>query len=263
LPGDKVLRINEESTEGLSLQEAVQKIRGPNGTSVELTVLRGEETKEIAISRETIRVPVLEWEIKEGNVAYIRLFSFSEEAAGRVRNVMRELQSRRPGPAGIVFDLRNNPGGYLEVSQEVVGWFVEPNSTVAIEDFGDAREDRIYSSVGNGEFRNTPMVVIINEGSASASEIMAGALRDLRGVQLVGEKSFGKGSIQELFSLSGGSSVKITIAKWLTPNGESIAERGLEPDVVVERTAEDIEADRDPQLEKALEVLNPKPYESR
>lgn len=252
--GDKIVKIDGEETANLSLNEAVQKIRGGKGTKVVLTIVRGEaEQRDISVIRDTIKIPVLEWEIKDGDVAHIQLFSFSESAPTAFRQALLEIL-RRPVEK-IVLDLRNNPGGFLEVAQELAGWFVNPGEVVAIEDFGDERQKREYRAVGNGALRNFEVVVIINEGSASAAEIMAGALRDLKGTTLVGKKSFGKGSIQELTNLKGGSSLKVTIARWLTPSGKSITDEGLEPDVKVEMTEEDTLAGRDPQLEKALEII--------
>lgn len=252
--GDKVIEVDGESTFDLTLNEAVQLIRGPGGTDVVLTVVRDDgEPQEISITRDTIKVPVVEWEIKDGGIVHVELFSFSNEATKAFREALLEIL-RNPVDK-VVLDLRNNPGGYLEVAQELMGWFVDPGEVVAIEDFGDGRQQREYRAIGNGALKNFDVVVLINQGSASASEIMAGALRDIRGVQLVGTKSFGKGSIQELKNLKGGSSVKVTIAKWLTPSGISISEEGLEPDFEVEITSEDEEAEVDPQLDKALEIL--------
>ncbi|KPJ56711.1 hypothetical protein AMJ49_04100, partial [Parcubacteria bacterium DG_74_2] len=155
----------------------------------------------------------------------------------------------------IILDLRNNPGGYLEVAVDIAGWFLERGDVVAIEDFGGKEENIEYKAKGNAKFLDYPMIVLINQGSASGSEILAGALRDNRDIKLVGEASFGKGSVQELERLPGASSLKITIAKWLTPNGELITDVGLMPDIEVEMTEEDYEKDRDPQLNKAIEII--------
>jgi len=151
-------------------------------------------------------------------------------------------------------DLRNNPGGYLEVAQDITGWFLEKGKIVAIEDFGQGNEQE-YKAQGPGTFSDYKVVILINQGSASASEILAGALRDNRGILLIGEKSFGKGSVQEVEKLEEGSSLKITVAKWLTPKGQLITDVGLEPDIKVEMTEEDYEQDRDPQLDKAIEII--------
>jgi carboxyl-terminal processing protease len=162
---------------------------------------------------------------------------------------------KRAGTDRMVLDLRNNPGGYLEVAQLLAGYFVDVGEVVVLEDFRDEREDVVYRASGEGTFRTMKVVVLINEGSASAAEIMAGALRDVRGIQLIGAKSFGKGSVQALEDLAGGATLKVTVARWLTPAGVSISEEGLKPDIEVAMTAEDIDAGRDPQLERALSVV--------
>ncbi len=155
----------------------------------------------------------------------------------------------------IILDLRGNPGGYLEVAQYVSGWFLEKGNVVVIEDFGGKKENEIYKANGNGRFADYPIVVLIDGGSASASEILAAALRDNRSIKLIGEKSYGKGSVQELRNLQGGSTLKVTIAYWLTPKGDQISEKGLEPDITVEMSEEDYNEGRDPQLEKAIELI--------
>ena len=153
----------------------------------------------------------------------------------------------------IVLDLRNNPGGYLEVAQDIAGFFLERGAVVTIEDSGE--EQKEFKAKGTSVFKGYPVVVLINQGSASGSEILAGALRENRGTALIGETSFGKGSVQQLERLSDDSSLKVTVAKWLTPNGETIHEEGLEPDVKVGIEEEDYEEGRDPQLERALEII--------
>lgn len=256
-PGDKIIKINDTVAQDLTVDEAVNLIRGPKGTEVPLTIFREDwgKSKEIKIIREVIQIPSMKWEIKEGDIAYIKLYHFSENAGVDFREAaVKILQS----PAKkIILDLRNNPGGYLEIAQDIAGWFLERGEIVVIEDFGEKKEQKIYRSAGPGRFLEYPMVILINQGSASGAEILAGALRDNRGIPLVGEKSFGKGSVQELEKLSGGSSLKITVAKWLTPKGELITDRGLEPDAgyKVEMTDEDYEKERDPQLDKAIEMI--------
>jgi len=183
----------------------------------------------------------------------LKLYHFTEKAGSDFRIAAFEILN---SPAKkIILDLRNNPGGYLEVAQDIAGWFLEKGQIVAIEDFGEGKEQNEYFAEGPSRLLEYPLVILINEGSASGSEILAGALRDNRGTILVGEKTFGKGSIQELEKLRGGSSLKITIAKWLTPKGELISDIGLEPDLKVEMTEEDYEQERDPQLDKAIEVI--------
>ncbi len=253
--GDKILEIDGNPTTDITIDEAVELIRGPKGTEVALTILRKEWDlpKEFKVKRAVIEIPSLKWELKEGEIAYIQLYQFTEKASSDFKKAALEILN---SPAKkIILDVRNNPGGYLRVVQDIAGWFLERGKMVAIEDFGKNKKKNYYKSQGPASFLDYPLVVLINEGSASGSEILAGALRDNRGVLLIGEKTFGKGSVQELEKLSGGSSLKVTVAHWLTPKGDLITERGLEPDIKVEISEEDFEAGRDPQLEKAIEIL--------
>jgi len=254
-PGDLIVRIDDTPARDLTLEEAVSLIRGPRGVDVVLSILRDDwtESREFSITRAVIKIPSLEWEILEGNIAYIQLFHFSEPAArifGMAANGVLASSADR-----IILDLRNNPGGFLEVAVTIAGWFLEKDQLVVTEDFGEEGKERTYKAKGSGRLGSYPLVILLNQGSASASEILAGALRDHRGVMIVGEKSFGKGSVQELESLAGDASLKITVANWLTPNGSHITDIGLEPDVKVEMTPEDFEEERDPQFDKALEIV--------
>ena len=254
--GDKILKIDDTVTSDLNLNQAIGLIRGPKGTTVKLTIIHLNEDKvtEISIVRDDIKIPTIKWELKKDKIAYIQLFNFGQTAPAAFRKAILEVL-RSPADR-IILDLRNNPGGYLEVSQDLLGWLVESGETVAIEDFGNnGQGTKEYPAAGNAVLKNVPMVVLINEGSASASEIMAGALRDIRRIKLIGAKSFGKGSVQELANLRQGTSLKVTIAKWLTPSGKSIMNEGLEPDIKVEITKDDIENLKDPQLEKAIEEV--------
>ena len=254
-PGDKIIKINNLETFEMSVEEAIGLIRGPKGTEVTLTIIRDgwETAQDIKVIREVIKIPSLKWELIDNDIAYVRIYQFSENLNFEFRKKAIEILN---SPAKkVILDLRNNPGGYLEVAQYVAGWFLEKNKTVVIEDFGQDKEKNIYRSEGNGEFYQYPTVVLINQGSASASEILAGALRDNYNAKLIGEKSLGKGSIQEQVRLEKDSSVKITVAKWLTPKGISISGVGLEPDIEVEMTDEDYQENRDPQLEKAIEFI--------
>jgi len=252
--GDKIIKIDGKDTRGIIIDEAVKLIRGPKGTEVTLTVFRDgwPEAKDFNIIREVIEIPSLTWEMKDSDIAYIKLYHFSSIASSAFSKAALEILNSKAEK--IILDLRNNPGGYLEVAQDIAGWFLERGAVVAIEDFGENKEAKEYNAKGPAKLLSYPTVVLINQGSASGSEILAGALRDNRGIKLVGEKSFGKGSVQELKELTKGS-LKVTVARWLTPQGTLIADKGLEPDFVVEMTEEDIEKDRDPQLEKAIEIL--------
>ena len=252
--GDRIVKINDTVTEGMSVEKAVSLIRGPKGTSVTLSLFREgwEETKEFTIVREVIIIPSLEWELKE-DVAHIKLFQFSEKAGRDFRKASQEILVSKA--QYIVLDVRNNPGGFLDIAVDIAGWFVERGSVVVTEELKDKSEQRVHQARGTAGLLSYPIVVLINEGSASASEILAGALRDDRGILLVGKQSFGKGSVQEIQNLRDDSSLKVTIAKWLTPKGTVIQDVGLKPDIEVENTLEDEEKDLDPQLDRALEVV--------
>ncbi len=253
--GDKILEIDDTSTRDLFLEEAVNLIRGEKGTEVVLTISREslKEPKEISITRDTIEIPIARWELKNSNIAYIKLYHFTGNLPGKFKGMASEIISA--GAKKIILDLRNNPGGYLETAVDIGGWFIPKGEIVAIEDHGEEENQKKYRSKGHKGLQDFPIVVLINRGSASASEILAGALRDIREIKLIGEKSFGKGSIQSLEEFKGGSSLKVTVAKWLTPLGTSISDEGLTPDIEIELTDEDYDNDRDPQLNKALEVL--------
>ena len=196
----------------------------------------------------------MEWSLRNNDIAYIQMYQFDETLSPDFKAItLKILQS----PAKkIVLDLRDNPGGYLSTAQDIAGLFLEKGQVVTIEDFGKDKEQQIYKTEGNSELANYPIVVLINQGSASASEILAGALRDNRNVKLVGNKSFGKGSVQEVVDLRGGAFLKVTIANWLTPKGNYTSEVGLTPDVKVDMTEDDYKQEKDPQLDKALEIVN-------
>ena len=256
MPGDIIVKIDGNDATGMAVEEAVKLIRGKKGTEVVLNIYRDSwlVSKDIKIIRDTIKVPSVEWQLKDNDVAYIQIFQFDQSLSTDFKKVAIEILN---SPAKkIVLDLRNNPGGYLELSQEIAGWFLERGQVVTIEDFGKDKEQEIYKTDGNANLINYPMVILINSGSASASEILAGTLRDNRGIKLIGTKSLGKGSVQQVINLKDGSSIKITIAKWLTPKGNSIAEVGLSPDIKIDITEKDMQEEKDPQLEKALEIIN-------
>jgi len=254
-PGDKILKIDDVSTEGMSVEKAVSLIRGKRGTKVTLTIAREgwEESRDFEIQRAVISVPSLEWKMIDGTVAHVKIFQFSEKAGRDFTAAASQMRSQ--GAQRIILDVRSNPGGFLQIAEDITGWFVKPGEVVVIEDFGAEKEQQKHVAEGNGLFSETPTVVLMNEGSASASEILAGALRDIRGTQLIGKKSFGKGSVQELVELRDNSFLKVTVANWLTPKGSFITDKGLEPTVEVDLTDEDFENEKDPQLDKALEVV--------
>lgn len=253
--GDKILRINATSTQDLLLDEAVRMIRGEKGTEVKLLILRDtfDTPKEYTIRRDEIKIEIISTEQKSNGIFVIKLNHFTENAAYEFRKAIQQFYDS--GSNKLIFDLRNNPGGYLTISVDIASWFIPSGEIVARERYASGEED-IYRSNGYRLLEEVPVVVLINEGSASAAEIVAGALRDIRGIKLVGAKTFGKGSVQEVELLDDGSSLKITIAKWLTPKGTEINGIGLEPDVKVELPpTEEQDPKRDLILEKGIEML--------
>ncbi len=254
--GDQIIKINGKNTSDMSIDEAVSMIRGKKGTEVTLTIFRDgwSQTKDFTIIRDTIKVDSISWELKDNDIAYIHIRQFDQSLSSDFKKAAFEILA---SPAKkIVIDLRNNPGGYLDVCQDIAGWFLKPGQIVTIEDFGKGKNQQRYEAQGSGSFFDYPTVTLINKGSASAAEILAGALRDDRNIQLIGEKSFGKGSVQQVVDLQDGTSfLKVTIAKWLTPKGASISDVGLSPDVKVDLSDGDLNAKKDPQLDKALEIV--------
>ena len=256
--GDKIIKIDDLVAADMTIDKAVSKIRGPKGSEVILTVLReddGSQPREIKIVRDTINVKSVKLELRDDNIAYIRISRFGNDTATEMNRAASKIIAKKS--KGIILDLRNNPGGYLEAAVDVSSKFISRDKIVVMEEMGDGSRKN-HKSRGKGILGNVPIVVLVNGGSASSSEIVAGALRDNIGAELVGKKTFGKGSVQELERLSGGSSLRITVAKWLTPNGEYIMEKGISPDFEVDLTKDDYNNDRDPQLDKAIEVLKEK-----
>jgi carboxyl-terminal processing protease len=253
--GDLILKINEESASGLSADEAAQKIRGPKGSKVKLILIHSgeKESYEVEIVRDTIVVPSVEVDFLSANgqtVAHLKLLKFGDRTADEWEKAISQIINHQPQVAGVVLDLRNNPGGYLTSSVFIASEFLSSGIVVQQEGADSSRET--YSVNRQGELLNQPLVVLINEGSASASEIVAGSLRDHQRAEIVGAKSFGKGTIQEAEDLPGGAGLHITTARWLLPSGESVDETGLKPDVEVK---DDSQTETDEQLEKAIEVL--------
>ena len=252
--GDKVFAIDDESTMGISIDAAVRKIRGAEGTDVTLTISREgmDEVENITITRGVIVVKSVNTELRDDDILVVKITNFNGDTSNLFNDAVREILSK--DPKGVILDLRNNPGGFLDTSIEVSSEWIE-EGVVVIEQFSDDRQNE-YLSRGRARLKDYLTVVLVNEGSASASEIVAGALRDHEEATIVGMQTYGKGSVQSLQEFSDGSSAKITVAKWMTPNGSSINKEGVTPDVVVDLTIEDFEADLDPQMDKAVEILN-------
>lgn len=255
-PQDIIIKIDDKDTTNITLPEAVSLIRGPKGTEINLTILReGEqEPRLFVLKRDTIVVKSVEVSFKNTasgkNIAVVKLSRFGERTKQEWEAVVSEISSKEVG--GVVLDLRNNPGGFLEGAVYIASEFLDGGDVVLQE---NSQGERIAFKVNrNGKLTKLSLVALINKGSASASEIVAGALQDRKRAKLVGEKTFGKGTIQEAEDLPGGTGIHITVAKWLTPNGRWVNDTsGLEPDVTIEGDKED--DTKDPQLDKAIELL--------
>ncbi|MDD5721332.1 MAG: S41 family peptidase [Candidatus Pacebacteria bacterium] len=254
--GDKILKIDSTMTSSLSIDEAIKLIRGPKGTAVTLTILRegSDKPEEIKIVRDTINIPTLDTEKRTDGIFVIKLYSFSANSANLFRNAMKKFSES--GSDKLLLDLRGNPGGYLDAAVDMASWFLPSGKTVVTEDYGNNRKAEIFRSKGYNIFNDKlKFVILIDGGSASASEILAGAMQDNKRAKLVGSQSFGKGSVQEVVDVTPDTILKITVAKWLTPNGTSISEKGLTPDYPVEITQKDLDTKIDPQMDKAVELL--------
>lgn len=250
--GDIVVAVDDDPiTPDATIDEVVQAIRGQRGTQVTLTIARQADTetqtRDIIITRDTITVESVSLQQLDGNIAHVRISSFNGDTADQFDAIARQLATNRPD--GIILDVRNNPGGFLQTAVDIAAYFFEPG-TLVVTERGD--EETSHNTRGVPRLRDIPVVVLINQGSASASEIIAGALADQLSAPIVGEKSFGKGSVQELVPFKDGSSLRVTVAKWFTPSGRSIDDEGIEPTTVVE---DNNETEVDEQLEAAQQAL--------
>ncbi len=257
--GDYIAAIDGVDSRSLTIDEAVKKIRGEKGTKVKLTIVRGSESpKEIEITRDLINVPSVTSELKADNVGYIKIRRFGEDTAQEVRKAGLELKLQ--GAKVLVLDVRDNPGGYLQSAVDVASEFYSEG--VVVEERSRNSKTKVDNAKPGGALTDIPVIVLINEGSASASEILAGALNDKDEAILIGEKSYGKGSVQEVICLNNilfsnnckGPSLKVTIANWFTPNGVNISKEGIKPEFEVKLTEDDANNNRDPQLDKAIEL---------
>jgi carboxyl-terminal processing protease len=257
--GDFIAAIDGTDSHSLTIDEAVNKIRGEKGTKVKLVIVRGsEQPKELEITRDIINVPSVSYELKQDNIGYIKIRRFGDDTAKAVREAGASLRSQ--GAKAIVLDVRDNPGGYLQSAVEIASEFYSDG--VVVEERSKNSKTKIDKAIAGGTMTDFPVVVLINGGSASASEILAGALNDNKKAILVGEKSYGKGSVQEVICLNSvfltsncnGASLKVTVANWYTPAGVNISKEGIKPQVEVRLTEDDSNNNRDPQLDKALET---------
>lgn len=252
---DRIIGIDGQDARETTLEEAVIKIRGTKGTVVVLTVQRADDEElNIKIIRDTIEVPSVNWELLDDDIAYIELTQFYDLSGRDFLSVAHEILES--SATDIILDLRNNPGGFLDVATQIAGLFIDKNETVVTEETANGTR-REHKSPGPSILKNFQTVVLINEGSASASEILAGALRDHNDATIIGKKSFGKGSVQSLEELQGGTSLKLTVAKWITPSGQYINGIGIQPDIEVDISEQDIEEENDTQKQRAVEkILN-------
>jgi carboxyl-terminal processing protease len=258
--GDKILKIGDKLTSDMTVDEAVSMIRGPKGTEIALMILHEKSTSpiEVKITRDQINVKSVKLEIKNDGIAVVKISKFGDDTTSGMDQAANQIVSQKA--KGVILDLRNNPGGYLESAIDISSKFIPAGKVVVSEEErGVSNEDKKnFPARGGDILGNIPVVVLVNGGSASASEITAGALRDDLGAPLIGKKTFGKGSVQELEKLVGGSTLRVTIARWLTPNGDYIMEKGIEPTIDVDLSDADYNANRDPQMDKALEVIKEK-----
>lgn len=255
LAKDLIVKIDNRDTFDLTLPEAVELIRGQAGTKVKLTLVREGEDKPIEKVVERSTIDIKSADVKylakgQKQIAHVKVSSFGDKTTKEWDSAMDEIAAKKVD--GIIVDLRNNPGGLLSASVYMIGDFVR--GTVVKQQFADGTVSPLATD-GKARFTKTPLVILVNGGSASAAEIFAGAIQDGRRGRLVGEKTFGKGTVQDVIDLPGGSGLHVTIAKWLTPDGNSIHGSGITPDIVVDLSADDRKNNKDPQLEKALEIL--------
>ena len=271
LSGDKILKINDTQTFGMKVDQAIKLIRGKKGTEVHLTILREgkKDPIEVKVIRDTISMPTIDTELKQiilsqkdatpeglsqNGVFIIKLYSFSATSPDLFREALRKFIESRSNK--LILDLRGNPGGYLEAAVDMASWFLPAGKVVVSEDFGKNAPKVAYRSKGYNVFnKNLKFVILVNSGSASASEILAGALKEHGRASLVGETTFGKGSVQELVDITPDTSLKVTVARWLTPNGNSISEKGIAPDMEVKMTGDDVAKGKDPQMARAIRTV--------
>lgn len=251
--GDIFIAVDGENVTGLSQLELVTKVRGPEGSIVELTMKRDDEEIVFSIVRARITIPTVESETLDGNLGYIKLHDFSINAREQIDAALTEMDVNNLD--GLVLDLRGNPGGLLSTAIDVASAFIK-GGTILVEDFGD--HEQVFEANGSYIGVSVPMVVLVDDNSASASELVAGALQDSGRATIVGVTTFGKGTVQTWQSLVNGGGIRLTIARWLTPNGNWIHEQGITPDIIVEWPVENRDENNDPQLNAAIEILTSK-----
>ena len=255
--GDAILKIDGKDTTDLAVDQAVKLIRGKADTVVKITFLPKDAQKSVekSITRAVIDIPTLDTDTKPGGISVIHLYSFTANSANLFRDALRQFVIS--GNHKLILDLRGNPGGYLDAAWDMASWFLPAGQVVVTEDFGKSQQPNIFRSKGYNVFgSDLQMIILADAGSASAAEILAGALQEHHVAKIVGVKTFGKGSVQELVPITADTSLKVTIARWLTPEGHNLSHDGLDPDFKVEVTDKDIQNKIDPQMNKAVEILN-------
>ena len=260
--GDKIIEINGEVAAEITVDKAIGKIRGPEGTKVVLTLITPYTSSagqlpsphQITVTRAVIEIPTIDTELRPDGIFVIRLYNFSANSPELFRQSLQKFSASKSNK--LILDLRGNPGGYLEAAVDMASYFLPKGQVIVWEHQGADAQDVAYRSKGYDVFAdNLKMVILVDKGSASASEILAGALAEYDIATLVGETTFGKGSVQELVPVTADTSLKVTIARWLTPKGVSISKAGLKPDIEVKMTLEEYTAGKDHQFDKAIEIL--------
>lgn len=251
-PKDIIIEINGENASGISITEAVKKIRGPKDSEVKLKLVRDGQPIEVAITRGVISIPSVKWEVTSDNIGIMTISRFGTDTEDLALEAAQDFKSKKV--KAVILDMRGNPGGLLNSAVTVSNIWLAKGKTILEEKRGDTLIKK-YTASKAPILEGIKTVVLIDEGSASASEITAGALKDNGAAELVGKKSYGKGSVQNLIELASGGTVKITIARWYTPNGKNIDKEGIAPDHEVERTVDDIKANKDPQKDKAFQLV--------
>lgn len=252
--GDAIVKVNDEDTSTWSVDQAVSKIRGDKGTTVKLTIVRGGKQMDFSIVRDQITTPSVTYSEDSDNIGYMRISSFADDTAGLAAKAAQEFKDK--GVKGVVLDVRGNGGGYLTAAQAVASlWLPEGKTIVQERTETGVVQETLKATNSNPPLAGLPTVVLVDGGSASASEIVAGALHDNGAAKLVGVKTFGKGSVQDIVDLPGGAELKVTIAKWYTPDGKNINKQGIQPDVNVTIGDDDLNNNRDPQKDKAYELV--------
>lgn len=252
MPRDAIVEIDGESAINMGLTEAVSKIRGPVGTEVKLKVVRDNKELDFSITRAQITIPSVESEVLDGNIGYLKVSRFAEDTVKLARQAAQDFKQKNV--KGVILDVRYNPGGLLDASVDVAGIWL-PRGTTVLEEKRGGVTVKTLTSPGPATLEGIPTVVLINEGSASASEIIAGALKDNGAATLLGTKTFGKGSVQQLEPLRDGGILKVTIARWFTPGGKNLDSEGITPDRELEATAEELQDNKDPQRDAAIKLL--------